>query len=173
MAGRLYHHGNLRAALLCAGRQALEAHGPASLSLRGLARATGVAAPSVYNHFASLDALKLALAEEGFSEIGTALKSAGRDPMTIGLAYLEFARRHPGLYRLMFGDGSREDSPEGAILRARRHAAFAPLMARVNKRETALHHWALVHGLALLVIDGQIPLGSNPEASLRDILAGC
>ena len=172
MAKRPYHHGNLRAALLAAGRQALEANGPASLSLRGLARAAGVAAPSVYNHFASLEALTLALAEEGFSEIGAALSGAGQDPMSVGLAYLGFARCNPGLYRLMFGEGRRNDSPEGAILRARRQAAFAPLMVLVGSRETALHHWALVHGLASLVIDGHIPLGPDPEARLREILAG-
>ena len=135
MAKRPYHHGNLRAALLAAGRQALEANGPASLSLRGLARAAGVAAPSVYNHFASLEALTLALAEEGFSEIGAALSGAGQDPMSVGLAYLGFARCNPGLYRLMFGEGRRNDSPEGAILRARRQAAFAPLMVLVGSRE--------------------------------------
>lgn len=172
MAERPYHHGDLRAALLAAGRQTLEANGPASLSLRGLARSAGVAAPSVYNHFASLEALKLALAEEGFSEIGTALRGE-QDLMAVGLAYLGFALRNPGLYRLMFGEGYRDDSPEGAILRARRQAAFAPLMALVGRRETALHQWALVHGLASLVIDGQIPLGPDPEASLREILTEC
>ncbi|WP_127903745.1 TetR/AcrR family transcriptional regulator [Solirhodobacter olei] len=170
MGERHYHHGNLRAALLDAGRQVLEKNGPSSLSLRGLARATGVAAPSVYNHFAGIEALTLALAEEGFTELGAALRESGTDPLAVGLAYLRFARTNPGLYRLMFGEGRRNDSPEGATLRARRRAAFAPLMELVGSRETALHYWALVHGLASLVIDGQIPLGPDPEVRLREIL---
>ncbi|TMV91354.1 TetR/AcrR family transcriptional regulator [Thioclava sp. BHET1] len=170
MAERKYHHGNLRAALLAAARQALEANGPASLSLRALARAVGVAAPSVYNHFAGLEALTLALAQDGFAELAASLESARHDPLEVGLAYLAFARSNPGLYRLMFGEGRRDDSAEGAELREQRKAAFAPILALVGSREMALHDWALVHGLASLVIDGQVPLGDDPDAQLRAIL---
>lgn len=170
MAERRYHHGDLRRALLTAARQTLEDNGVAALSLRGLARTIGVAAPSVYNHFARFDALTLALAEEGFAELGATLKDAGDDLLAVGLAYIRFARKNPGLYRLMFGEGRRDDSPEGATLRARRRAAFAPLQEKLGSREVAIRHWALVHGLAGLIIDGQVPLGPDPEASIREIL---
>lgn len=167
---RAYHHGDLRRALLDAARQALEAEGPAALGLRGIARAAGVAAPSVYHHFAGLEALTLALAEEGFGELGAALQGAGPNLLDLGLAYLAFARANPGLYRLMFGEGRRDTSPQGAALRARRVDAFAPLLDRVGSREAAIRNWAMVHGLALLVIDGQVPLGPDPEAQMRAIL---
>ncbi|MFK3781393.1 TetR-like C-terminal domain-containing protein [Agrobacterium sp. NPDC089420] len=61
--------------------------------------------------------MTLALAEEGFADLAMALRAAGPDPLSLGLAYLGFARANPGLYRLMFGEGSRSDSPEDVTLR--------------------------------------------------------
>ena len=170
MADRPYHHGDLRRALLDAARRRLEDGGPAALALRALAREVGVSAPSVYHHFGSLDALTLALAEEGFAELAAALEGAGDPGIGMGLAYLRFARANPGLYRLMFGEGLRRDSPEGAALQERRRAAFAPVLGHASSPEAAIRNWALVHGLAALINDGQLPPGPTDDARLLAIL---
>jgi AcrR family transcriptional regulator len=84
---------------------------PASppLTLRAVARAVGVAATSVYLHFADIQSLVLAVAERRFSELvqvqDEALDSAAspRDRLLAGcLGYCEFGLAHPGHYQVMF-----------------------------------------------------------------------
>jgi AcrR family transcriptional regulator len=79
------------------------------LTLRGVARAAGVAATSVYLHFPDIESLTLAVAERRFGELGRltdeAQESSG-DPcqrVRAGcLAYCEFGLEHPGQYLVMF-----------------------------------------------------------------------
>ena len=80
------------------------------LTLRGVARATGVAATSVYLHFADTDSLLLAVAERHFGELAEAQRAA-RDAASsprgavhaMALAYCEFGLANTGLYQVMFG----------------------------------------------------------------------
>ncbi|HEX9042037.1 MAG TPA: TetR/AcrR family transcriptional regulator [Trebonia sp.] len=79
------------------------------ITLRGVARAVGVAATSVYLHFPDTDALVLAVAEEHFSELAD-VQQAARDAAAtpreavraMALAYCEFGLANPGLYQVMF-----------------------------------------------------------------------
>src|SRR5580698_9203996 len=64
-----YHHGNLRAALVQAGLTLLEKDEHGNLSLREIARQTGVSANAAYRHFADKEALFVALAAEGFRRL--------------------------------------------------------------------------------------------------------
>ncbi len=80
------------------------------LSIRSVAARTGVAATSVYLHFADLDEIKVAVAERAFAELATARAAAiaDIDDRAAALvarcqAYTRFALAHPGQYRLMFG----------------------------------------------------------------------
>ncbi|MBR0644990.1 TetR/AcrR family transcriptional regulator [Plastoroseomonas hellenica] len=177
-----YHHGDLRRSLLLAARQLLEESGPAALNLREIARRVGVSAPSAYHHFASLDAIAVALAEQGYAELAerldAALTAAGSGPLApMGEAYIAFARANPGLYRLMFGEGFRVASAESKAVRALRQRTNASLRAGLQGRvpegdvpATALYLWSLTHGLALLMIDGQTDHAADPEAAIRAVL---
>src|SRR6516164_10631017 len=79
------------------------------LTLRAVAREAGVAATSVYLHFADIQALTLAVAERRFSEL-VRLQEAARDgsadlcqQLRAGcLAYCEFGLAHQGQYQVMF-----------------------------------------------------------------------
>jgi AcrR family transcriptional regulator len=79
------------------------------LTLRGVARAAGVAATSVYLHFADTDALVLAVADQHFGEMLEAQRTARdaaatpRDAvLAMALAYCDFGLANPGLYQVMF-----------------------------------------------------------------------
>ncbi|MCA3755028.1 MAG: TetR family transcriptional regulator, partial [Phenylobacterium sp.] len=48
---RPYHHGDLRRALVEAGRRLLEVEGGAGISLRAVAREAGVSPAAPYHHF--------------------------------------------------------------------------------------------------------------------------
>jgi AcrR family transcriptional regulator len=84
---------------------------PASppLTLRAVAREVGVAATSVYLHFADIESLVLAVADRRFSELvklqdaATSGQATPRERMRAGcLSYCEFGLAHPGHYQVMF-----------------------------------------------------------------------
>ncbi|MGI9279553.1 MAG: TetR/AcrR family transcriptional regulator [Endozoicomonas sp.] len=116
-----YHHGNLRESLLAEARRQLEKDGIDKLSLRALARAVGVSQTAPYRHFPDKNALLVALATNGFSElrqylIARAEASPDLDAalVEVGLAYVDFAKRNTALYKLMFGPAlaNKELCPE-------------------------------------------------------------
>ena len=176
-----YHHGDLPRALLTAGRALLEEGGPSALNLREIARRVGVSAPSAYHHFPNLEAIAVALAAQGFAQMTELLESAPtneRGKLTpAGEAYIAFARANPGLYRLMFGDGLHSGSDANVEVRAMRRRAYKVVAESLQKRLpanqvpiAALFLWSLVHGLALLLIDGQLDSGANPTVIIQNVL---
>jgi len=126
--------GRLREEILEAATALLAESGNApGLSLRGVAKRVGVAATSVYLHYADVESLAADVAAHAFAELGAALAAAapgGADPAETLLArcraYGHFALDHPGLYRVMFeaprpdlaaGEPySLEESPGRAVL---------------------------------------------------------
>jgi AcrR family transcriptional regulator len=176
-----YHHGNLRNALLKAARALLEERGPSSLSLREIARRVGVSAPSAYHHFPSLDAIAVGLAEQGAAEMAACLKAAPGDGKSLllrsGEAYVRFARANPALYRLMFGEGFPAASKGGEAVRELRQRAYGiirtALAARLPAADLAtagLFLWSVAHGLALLMIDGQVAPETDPDEVVLRVL---
>lgn len=164
-----YHHGDLRSAVMAAGLARL-AEGPeADLGLRALARDVGVSATALYRHFPDKEALLDALADEGIRRLGATqaqawLKAGGGKQgfRATGIAYVRFAHDEPALFRLSFTrrlpmrqDGSSGDGGEIAYNLLRAGVAEA-LPWALNLDRAALHAWALVHGLAMLVLDERV-----------------
>ncbi len=187
---KAYHHGDLRAAALGAAEKILETEGVDALTLRAVARAVGVSHTAPKNHFGDLQGLLSELAALGYRRYGDvlvrAMDEAGDDPrrrMTaMGRAYVGFARAHPGLFVLMFR-GERLDmarpSLQEAIESTRKAlrgtvasiAADAPVPPlQLAARATA--SWALVHGFAMLLLDGRLQntLASLPKGTSVDAL---
>ncbi|MCH8683840.1 TetR/AcrR family transcriptional regulator [Pedomonas mirosovicensis] len=174
--GRRYHHGNLREELIATALDMLEAQAEGTVSLRELARRVGVSPNAAYRHFPDKEALLAALAAEGFKRLAALQAGAGKgegDPRAAfraaGLAYVRFARQNPALFRLMFGrfhdtDSARRDEALAAasalaVEGLRRGVARAAGLAEDDTaaiRVHALRAWSLVHGLSLLVLDGQV-----------------
>ena len=82
-----------------------------SVTLRAVARRVGIAAPSIYGHFADRELILLAVVQQAFGELSEQLQEAAQsaksDPAgrlrAVSAAYLEFAQRRPQRYRVMFG----------------------------------------------------------------------
>jgi AcrR family transcriptional regulator len=177
-----YHHGNLRQSLLEAALIILAREGEAGLGLRDLARAVGVSPAAPYRHFDSRNALLEALAVTGFQRFTARMEevaaSAPNNPMAaMGKTYVHFALENANLFRLMFSPVLRRDNRPG--LRMAADAAFATLRHAVggdlqSGRIKALAAWAKVHGLAILLLDGQIALraGEDTEALIAEIITG-
>lgn len=162
-AEKSYHHGDLRAALVAAALEQLEAGGAAALSLRAVARACGVSAMAPYRHFAGKEELLEAVAASGFETLAVTLEAAdaaaeGAEALAAqGAAYVTFACRHPALFRLMFmGPGCASDRSRAYAILERRAAALAG--SGMAAADLTLAAWSLVHGLAALILDRRVPL---------------
>jgi len=163
-----YHHGDLRAALIAEGLRLLAARDAEDLSLREVARGVGVSATAVYRHFPDKAALMAALAAQGLDMLSqvqhAAYDAAGGGVAgfnATGAAYVRFALLHTALFRLIFANPPTgkvvelADSPDNAMRFLMENAArLAP--PGMEARIFALQSWSVAHGLAMLIIDGQL-----------------
>ncbi len=198
-----YHHGDLRKGLLEAAERILVRDGIAGLTLRAAAREAGVSHAAPKNHFGDLTGLLSELAATGFERFNVAMAAAvseaaskpGADRMSaLGAVYVRFARANPGLFLLMFR-GERLDFSRPALsvastaaIERLAGAATAPPRApetkaaspagsaslSVDQAAKIVAAWSMVHGLALLSIDGRLkPIVDRlpPGATEADLLA--
>ncbi len=187
---RLYHHGDLRAALIRAGLAILAEEGVQALTLRAAARRVGVSHNAPYRHFADKEALLAAIAEEGFVELADRVEEAraqaGGSPRAqleeSGWAYVQFALAHPDHLRVMFGVPitGRQGYPGLLAAGARAFSVLVEIIESGQRagafiegdpRQLAFAAWAMVHGLALLLANQQVPpdvrSGYSQEALVR------
>ena len=161
---RTYHHGNLREALVDAALELIESDG--EVSLRAAARRAGVSAMAPYRHFADKTQLLSAVAERGFRAFAAALRAADAAPdgwtalVEQGVAYVRFAVERPALFKLMYVAGPVVDDPACAdaalssqsILSQR----IAGLLPKAERQAATVAAWSLVHGFALLALEGRL-----------------
>ncbi|MES2444109.1 MAG: TetR/AcrR family transcriptional regulator [Pseudomonadota bacterium] len=180
---RSYHHGDLRAALIEAGLRLLAERSADAIGLREAARAVGVSATAVYRHFPDKGAFLAALAAEGLRQLGAAQRAAAeaagggdRGFAATGAAYVRFAVANPALFRLAFsasGAGPKwapgDWHAENDAARLLRENAERLSAGEAAARRTALRAWGLVHGLALLILDGQVVI---EDAEIDAVVGG-
>ncbi|MEZ5708380.1 MAG: TetR/AcrR family transcriptional regulator [Blastomonas sp.] len=167
---KAYHHGDLRSALVETGLEMLRNRSVDELSLREMARTVGVSATAVYRHFSDKQALLRALAMEGLDMLARNQKRAASDAgggreglVESGLAYVRFAVDHPALFRLIMGKAPAVDlltAPDDRVGEAMRGLRLG--IAEVNQggepgsRAEILAAWSMVHGAAMLTLDGLV-----------------
>ena len=184
-----YHHGDLAETLMDAALKHIAAEGTERLSLRALARESGVSATAPYRHFPSKRCLLAALATRGFRELERETRVVLRPSMALedrflamGRAYVHYAVTNPTRYNLMFGsvldDFSSYDMLEQASIDCYSVVldVLGELIAARGMELTPVELggvvWAGVHGLASLMIHkGSSPADhdesiSAPRASL-------
>jgi AcrR family transcriptional regulator len=180
---RHYHHGDLPAALRHAAGKILEKEGLEALTLRTLARHTGVSHAAPYRHFRDRESLLAALAAEGYAMLGKAQREAAAAGGLRGMgeAYVRFALAHPQRFRLMFG--GQVPIAKHAALREVATQVFdglaGALAAQVpgaeGARDASIAAWALVHGLAQLLMEDRVARSArgtrSEEQFVRDVLA--
>ena len=162
---------DLRSELLRTSRELLDESGPSALSMREVARRAGCTHQAPYHYFANREAILAALVREGFDELADMLAAAheglgNADLHAIlvasGNAYVEFALRHPGVFRVMFRpdvcDPERFPEVVQAGERARHELArlARAMMGDGAQLEAEVLIWSGVHGLASLLLDGPL-----------------
>ncbi len=162
---------DLRQDVLSASLALIEEGGLDRFSMREVARKAGVSHQAPYHYFGDREAILATLAGEGFEKLGRALMRAaeadepGKAVEAMGRAYVDFAIRHPAYFQVMF----RADAvPLDRYPEARRleDEAFGCLVEGIDKvfagqpaekrRTIAIAAWAMVHGLATLILEGSL-----------------
>ncbi|GAB3969328.1 TetR/AcrR family transcriptional regulator [Plantactinospora veratri] len=184
-AGRPYHHGNLRRALLAAAATAIEESGPAALSLRDLARRAGVSHAAPAHHFGDKAGLLTAFATEGYEMLADTLarvrEATDGSLLELGVGYVMFAVRHRAHFEVMFRPElfHRDDAGLAAAQQRARAALRAGVAglpappAGAEAAQTELAAWSIVHGFATLWLGGVLrtdQVGDDPEAAARLVI---
>lgn len=165
-----YHHGDLRAQLIAAVRDLVEAHGPDGFSVAEAARRAGVSSAAPYKHFKDRHEILRGVAGEamdrlaGLMEAGAATYPTGslEAVAAVGQAYVNFARAEPGVFRLVFGlTEGHENAPDllakgkncfGVVVKAvAERLGLSPANEQVQRLAYIL--WSFVHGHSFLTID--------------------
>lgn len=171
----------IEAAAEIADQQGLE-----EVTLANLAKKLAIRPPSLYNHVAGLAGLKKELAAYGYKRLYSELverafgKSGDEAVLALGMAYIQFARKHPGVYEAAL---SATDMKDRKVQEAA--GKIVDLTVRVLKvyeldEENALHavrgFRSLLHGFAALEQKGGFQVGLDLDTSIRlnikAILAG-
>ncbi len=187
---RPYHHGDLRQALLDAAVNLVRERGAEALTLRAVARATGVSQTAPYRHFANRRALVVGVAQEAFARLGGVISGAveqgdpGLPALRRGMvSYARFAHQYPAEYRVMFGPEAacRDDAPQ---LDAAALGVFGLLRGGIARLQQAgaigegdpglmaITAWATLHGLVMLSLDGQTAVTGRSVDTLVDAATG-
>jgi AcrR family transcriptional regulator len=181
-AAKPYHHGDLRRALLDEALRTIQTHGVEHLTLRTVGERLGVSRSALYRHFADKQSLLATVGIDGFRKLRQTIADAwernGRGHagfQAMGKSYVGFAVAHPSHYRVMFG-GFIESAAKDEHFVAEANAAYQVLVDALVERQNAgeirrddpvlmaRFVWALVHGTAMLIIDGQLPKAAQTGA---------
>jgi AcrR family transcriptional regulator len=182
MSKEIYHHGNLRQALLNAALMILEVKDSKELSLREVAKKAGVSHTAPYRHFDSKIDLLATVAEKIFAEFIYYLRKIAAQPDTDAIqslratetAYVRYALEHPNYFRIMLHystiaqpSGSNVQLASKKILDVLLEVIEVGQMTGIiklrNPNELALERWALIHGLSILLLDGFFPFEGDSK----------
>jgi len=137
------------------------------VTLRDIARRAGIAAPSIYSHFADRAAVIDAVVVESFAKLKAVAHAAGEESAgpagrlrALCAAYVRFGRENPGRYRILFEASgpeaaARRPASNGAAAFTGLTAALADCVADGSSASTdpaldATALWAALHGLVVL-----------------------
>ncbi len=165
----------------------IEEGGTAGITMREIGRRLGVSRAAPYRHFPDKAALLVAVAATGFERLHGRLRAIATEAANsslegirrMGAEYVRFALENPAHYRLMYGREAltRQELPE---LREAANALFEELVEVIeayqrsgglkpeDPRAQAYVAWSAMHGLASLLIEGQIQAEVDVEALVRD-----
>jgi AcrR family transcriptional regulator len=182
-----YHHGDLYESLVKAGTDILKENGLEKFTLRECARRAGVSHAAPKNHFASVEDLLAEISARGFEAFVMALAEAadaslsqqpGDRLIAMGRAYVAFAMENSAVYLMMFRHRQpfqKSDHLQQAAIAAWMQLETAVALVLGSERDDAksraAHVWALVHGIASLIIDRRFPQNVDAERVIEESLA--
>lgn len=166
-----YHFGNLVDAAIRRGLELVAKFGPNGVTMRGLARDLGVSAAALVHYFHNRAGLRAAIANAAaeqmkpFSVVRSGGEWAGPRLHAMAGAMVDYATKHPNLYRIVYGEGWRETESPTPVRRQFVHSVdrisnFGQTSKYIRAGSNQEHAWlfhAAAHGLAMCAADGVLP----------------
>jgi AcrR family transcriptional regulator len=159
------------AAIVAAGRLLLEEHGMEALTMRDVASAVGVRAPSLYKRVRDRSDLVRLILEDVADELTSTLDAAAgsgdpaADARVMTLAFRKFAHANPVTYSLMFAPQAAGPGATGRSVRS--SATFLRTIAELVGPERALPAARMIvawaHGFITMELAGAFRLGGDVE----------
>ena len=177
-----YHHGNLKQELIDCACRLCERDGYTKLSIRTLAKESGVSQTAPYRHFETKEALYASVATDGFKKLHRACyidinkKVTKKHLVEKGCKYIEFGLNNANTYDLMFGTAVGDFSNYPELLESANStyenmkSAFSKL---ANEDDEAIAFkciplWSMIHGLVGILRKVQL-VGDNYEEDIGPI----
>ncbi len=186
-------HARTRDAILDAARHIVGREGADALSMRAIADEIDYSAAGLYEYFDGKDAIVGALCALGHERLTDSMAAVDESLpyetyfFNIGQAYIDFAKRNPDLYLLMF-TRTPEWSEESLTDQGSAYLILLEAIARgldeghivahegFGKDEMAFAAWSTVHGIAMLIItyfrDAPMDLVHPQQETLRNLMRG-
>lgn len=181
-----YHHGNLRNALIMAAAELIEENGSAEFAISDAARRAGVSAAAPYRHFKDRNALLDAACDLYFIGLGEAVSKTRKSYpegsrgsiVALGHTYSQYVLSRSAFYNLAWARETETDvPPEEQVSRPGFQTFIGAVKAWCDMQKLAdadpldlgIKLWALVHGLSLLEMNGQLQF-NMPGAKVTDML---
>ena len=177
-----YHHGNLKQELIDCACRLCERDGYTKLSIRSLAKESGVSQTAPYRHFETKETLYASVATEGFKKLSKAChidankNITKKDLVKIGCRYIEFGLKNANTYDLMFGTavGNFAEYPE---LLESANSTYENMRLSFSKLASdsdeviafkCITLWSMVHGLVGILRKVQV-VGDDFEEGVGPI----
>lgn len=186
-----YHHGDLKTELIRKGLKILDEEGYDAFSMRKVAMACNVSQTAPYRHFKDKNELIKAIALTAMKEFDQSLEKAFAeegDPKaqlkTMGRYYIQFFAENPEYMRLLFFSNAEpwmreavkneyhcgDEHPYSALERAVKNYKAAYSNDERTEDELIVYCWGLVHGIAVLIVNGELPNGEAAMALVDRVL---
>jgi AcrR family transcriptional regulator len=170
----------------------IEDSGIEKLSLREVARRLGVSHQAPYKHFSSRDHIIAEVLARSFDEFAAFLENRPRasdaraDLCNMGLRYMDYARKHPLKYRLMFNTPLPDPTHHPNMMRNAQRA-FSLLRDRLSDMplrtlhdgvrppatQDALFVWSTLHGLASILQSDVLHTLGLTDLEIHSAVASC
>lgn len=186
---KTYHHGDLKNELIKAGVAILAKDGVSGLSLRKVASKAGVSHAAPYAHFADKQALIAAISIEGFRQLYERVNQVveeykgkpAKQLKETAWAYVQFAMDDPDRFKVMFsGVLEKEKEYPEFVAESQRNFELVKKIVEANQAAgrlrsgsvdlAALSVWGSIHGLIMLLLEGQISHTILEKKSLRELV---
>ncbi|WP_439569210.1 TetR/AcrR family transcriptional regulator [Sphingopyxis sp.] len=163
------HHGALRQLLIDTALELLDRDGVEAVTIRAVARASGVSHAAPANHFADRRALLTALAVQCFTDLrsGASAARGAASPaprariIAFAGAYVDYALAHRNRYRMMWrmdmldaGDGDLAALIDGLYAGVEEDVVALPDRDREGATTLLIALSSIVHGYVSMRIDG-------------------
>ena len=180
---------DMRDTVLAAAVEIIASDGPDAVSMREVARRSGVSHQAPYHHFGDRAGIFAAITEAGYTMLAEKFRAVmagdGVPSRRCFEAYVSMAVENPAHFRVMFrrdicGLSSHEETRVAA------DGAYAELLRMVERtigrpsgeRESvtwATLMWSTAHGLATLLVDGplesKLPTGVSLGEHIDDVIS--